>query len=189
MRFFNNKNSEKNSTQKLLWIDLEMTGLDVEKEVVIECAVIITDLNFQVLDTYETVVNQSQDYLSRMDDWNKEHHSKSGLLARIPFGKTPEQTEEDLLNLLKKHWPKIEKKDDRPILAGNSIAQDRLFLNKYFKKFSSELHYRMLDVSSWKIIFNYKFDLKYEKKNAHRALDDIRESIEELKYYLSYFEV
>ena len=93
-----------------------------------------------------------------------------------------------LLNLLKKHWPKVEKKDDRPILAGNSISQDRLFLNKYFKKFSGELHYRMLDVSSWKIIFNYKFDLKYEKKNAHRALDDIRESIEELKYYLSYFE-
>lgn len=189
MNFSNSKNSSHVSpSQKLLWIDLEMTGLDVDKEVIIECAAIVTDLEFQVLDTYETVVNQSQDYLARMDQWNQEHHSKSGLLAKIPFGKTPEQTEEDLLLLLKKHWPKIEKKEDRPILAGNSIAQDRLFLNKYFKKFAGELHYRMLDVSSWKIIFNQKYDIKHEKKNAHRALDDIRESIEELKFYLSYIE-
>lgn len=173
---------------KLFWIDLEMTGLDVEKEVVIECAVIITDMNFNVLDTYEAVVNQPKTFLDRMDDWNKNHHSKSGLLAKIPFGKTPDQVLEDLLNIVKKHWPKIEKKEDKPILAGNSIGQDRAFLNKYFKDFSDVLHYRMLDVSSWKIIFNNKYNLKYEKKNNHRALDDIKESIEELKYYLHHFD-
>ena len=172
--------------QKLFWIDLEMTGLDIEKEVVIECAVIITDYQFNVLDTYEAVVNQSRNYLDRMDDWNREHHAKSGLTAKVPFGKTPEQVEEDLLNILRKHWPKIEKKEDKPILAGNSIGQDRLFLDKYFKRFAGELHYRMLDVSSWKIIFNHKFGKKYEKKNNHRALEDIKESIEEMKFYLSH---
>lgn len=171
---------------KLFWVDLEMTGLDVEKEAIIEVAALITDMDFNILDTYEAIVNQPQSILSRMDDWNKDHHSKSGLLAKIPFGKDPNQVEEDLCNLLKKHWPKIEKKDDKPILAGNSIAQDRLFLNKYFTKLSSELHYRMLDVSSWKIIFHNKFNLRYEKKNAHRALDDILESVEELKFYLKH---
>lgn len=163
-----------------------MTGLDVNKEVVIECAVVVTDLNLNALDSYETVVNQPRTYLDAMDDWNKEHHSKSGLLAKIPFGKTPEELEEDLQKLIKKHWPKIEKKDDKPVLAGNSIAQDKLFLEKYFKSISDQLHYRVLDVTSWKIIYNNLYNLKYEKKNAHRAVDDILESIEELKYYLKF---
>lgn len=163
-----------------------MTGLDVEKEAIIEVAVLITDMDFNILDSYEAIVNQPQSILAKMDDWNKDHHGKSGLLAKIPFGKDPNQVEEDLCNLLNKHWPKIEKKDDRPILAGNSIAQDRMFINKYFTKFASSLHYRMLDVSSWKIIFQNKFNLKYEKKNAHRALDDIKESVEELKFYIKH---
>lgn len=165
---------------------MEMTGLDIDKEVVIECAVIVTDLKFNVLDTYETVVNQPQTYLDRMDDWNREHHTKSGLLAKIPRGKSPDQVEEDLLNLIKKHWPKIEKKDDKPIMAGNSIMQDRLFINKYFKKLGDTIHYRMLDVSSWKIVYNNMYGLRYEKKNNHRALDDIQESIAELKFYLQH---
>ncbi len=174
------------SQTKLFWIDLEMTGLDVEKEVIIECAVVITDYNFTVLDTYHSIINQPSTYLDRMDQWNREHHGASGLLQKIPFGETPEKVEQDLLDLLKKHWPKIEKKEERPILAGNSVMQDRMFLDKYFKDFAKVLHYRQLDVSSWKIIYNNKFGLKYEKKNAHRALDDILESIEEMKHYLKY---
>jgi oligoribonuclease len=174
---------------KLFWIDLEMTGLDVDKEVVIECAALITDYDFRILETYETVVNQPNTYIARMDDWNREHHTKSGLVAKIPFGKTPDQVEEDLINLMKRHWPDVDKKEDRPILAGSSIGQDRLFLNKYFHRFADNLHYRMLDVTSWKIIFNHKFDIKYQKTNAHRALDDIKESIEELKFYLRHFDI
>jgi len=177
------------SKKKLFWIDLEMTGLDVEKEVIIECAALITDWEFTVLDRYEAVVNQPNSFLEKMDDWNRDHHTKSGLVQKIPFGKTPDQVEEDLLLLLKKHWPKIEKKEDKPILAGNSIAQDRLFITKYFKKLDSQLHYRMLDVSSWKIVFNELYSLKYEKKNAHRALDDIEESVAELKFYLSHMHI
>lgn len=171
--------------KKLFWIDMEMTGLDVQKEVIIEVAAIITDLDFKPLETYEVVVNQPQTYLDRMDDWNKDHHTKSGLVAKIPRGKPLHEVEEELIRLVNKHWPKIEKKEDKVILAGNSIMQDRLFIDKYMPKFASLLHYRILDVSSWKIIFNNKYNLKHEKTNSHRALTDIQESIDELKFYLS----
>lgn len=163
-----------------------MTGLDVDKEVIIEIACIVTDADFKVLDTYEAVLNQPQTYLNNMDDWNRKHHGESGLLQKIPKGKQPAEVEDDLMKLVLKHWPKSEKKEERPILAGNSIMQDRLFLQKTFKDFSARLHYRQVDVTSWKIIFNEKFNVKYEKKNSHRALNDIVESIEELKFYLTH---
>lgn len=170
------------STLKLLWIDLEMSGLDVEKEVIIEVAALVTDFDFKVYDTYEAVVRQPPQYLENMDEWNKKHHGESGLLAKIPSGSDPAKVEQDLCALVKKHFAGTSN-DSRPILCGNSIAQDRLFINKYFKNLASLLHYRMLDVSSWKIVMNSKYNRKYEKKNTHRALDDILESIEELKYY------
>lgn len=170
---------------KLLWIDLEMTGLDINKEVIIEVACIVTDLNFKELETFETVVKQPQHYLDQMDTWNTEHHGKSGLTAKVPHGMEPDAVEFRLLSIIERHFPEAKTdKKYRPILAGNSIAQDRLFIDKYFTKLSEKLHYRMLDVSSWKIIFNNKFEKVYKKQNAHRALDDIRESIGELRYYL-----
>ena len=166
---------------KLFWVDLEMTGLDVENEVVIECAVVVTDMNFNSLDSFHAVLKQPQKYLDGMDDWNKKHHKESGLTDQVSKGMDPSKVEEELCRLLDKHFSK-----ERAMIAGNSIAQDRLFINKYFKKFSSRLHYRMLDVSSWKIIFKEKYKISYEKKNAHRALDDIQESINELKHYLTF---
>ncbi len=172
---------------KLLWIDLEMTGLDVNKEVIIEAACIVTDLNFKEIETFETVVKQPQSYLDAMDAWNKEHHGKSGLTAKVPTGMLPDAVEFHLISIIDRHFP--ESKTDRqkrPILAGNSISQDRLFIDKYFTKLSDRLHYRMVDVSSWKVLFNNKFDKYYKKQNAHRALDDIRESIGELRYYLDH---
>ena len=173
------------SATKLFWIDLEMTGLDVEKEVIIECAVLITDFDFKVLDSYETVVQQPQHYIDQMDDWNKKHHRDSGLTAKIPFGVHPEEVEHHLMSMVKKHF----KNEDRPVLAGNSVAQDRLFIDKYWPGFGALLHYRTMDVSSWKVIFNSKYNIKYEKKNAHRALDDIEESIAELQFYLKYLKL
>lgn len=181
--------SPQNPDQKLIWIDLEMTGLDVEKEVIIEVATIITDFNFKIYDEFECVVNQPQSYLDRMDDWNKKHHGESGLIAKIPHGLQPEMVEERLIKMLKKYFPGDLPKGQRPVLAGNSIMQDRLFINKYFPDFAALLHYRMLDVTSWKIIMNTKYGIKHEKKNSHRALDDIRESIAEMKTYLSYIKV
>lgn len=171
--------------QKLLWLDMEMTGLEVNKEVIIEVACIVTDLNFKELETFETVVKQPQHYLDNMDAWNTEHHGKSGLTAKVPTGMEPSAVEFRLLAMIDRHFPEADKdKKFKPILAGNSIMQDRLFIDKYFPKVADKLHYRMLDVSSWKIIFNNKLDLMYKKQNAHRALDDIRESIGELRYYL-----
>ncbi len=171
--------------EKLLWLDMEMTGLDVNKEVVIEVACIITDLNFKEIETFETVVKQPQSYLDKMDEWNTEHHGKSGLTAKVPFGMEPSAVEYKLTSMIDTHFPNWQKdKKYRPILAGNSIAQDKLFIDTYFKKVSERLHYRVLDVSSWKIIFNSKFNYFYKKQNAHRALDDIRESIGELRFYM-----
>lgn len=168
----------------LLWLDLEMTGLDVEKEVIIEVGAIITDLDFHPVAEYETVVKQPQSYLDKMDEWNREHHGKSGLLAKIPYGKDPHLVEEELGQLIDQHFSK----EERVVLAGNSIGQDRLFINKYFTKLAERLHYRMLDVTSWKLIFKNKFQLEPEKQNGHRALDDIKESIEELQFYLQYIQ-
>lgn len=176
---------KKDKVEKLLWLDMEMTGLDVNKEVVIEVACIVTDLNFREYEAFETVVKQPQIYIDRMDAWNKEHHAKSGLTAKIPNGIEPENLEYRLLDIIDRHFPEG-KTNPRmmPIIAGNSITQDRLFIDKYFPKFAARLHYRMLDVSSWKIIFSNKFGFDYKKMNSHRALDDIRESIGELRAYM-----
>lgn len=170
---------------------MEMTGLDVEKEVVIEVAAIITgatskDNWLDPLDQYHAVVKQPSHYLEAMDDWNRSHHKESGLVDLIPSGKEPFAVEQELIALIDKHFtPK-----DRVILAGNSIGQDRLFINKYFKKFAERLHYRMLDVSSLKILFNNFYQISYSKKESrHRALGDIQESINELKKYLSFVQV
>lgn len=162
-----------------------MTGLSVDTEVIIETAAIVTDAQFKELSTFEAVVKQPQIYLDRMDDWNKKHHSESGLVAKIPNGRDPLDVQTDLSQLVTEFFPN---KKAKPILAGNSIGQDRLFINKYFPDFAQQLHYRMLDVTSWKIIFNSR-NIEFKKKNKHRALDDIRESIEELKFYISHFKI
>lgn len=169
---------------KLLWVDLEMTGLEVKHERIIEVAAIVSDLNFNELAEYHAIVKQDKEFLDAMDDWNKKTHGESGLLAKVPAGKEPELVEMDLINLVQTHFG-----DDKPILAGNSIMQDRLFIDEYMKTFSPLLHYRMLDVSSWKILFVNRFGKKYEKKGSHRATDDIRESMAELQFYLQFIKI
>ena len=173
--------------ENLFWIDMDMSGLDLDKEVIIEVACIVTDMNFRELDCFETVVKQPQAYLDNMDAWNTEHHKKSGLTAKVPLGMEPDMVEAKLVDMIDRHFP--QSKTDlkkRPILAGNSIMQDRIFIDKYFKNLSARLHYRMVDVSSFKIVMTNKFEIEYKKKNSHRALDDIRESIGELRYYLDH---
>lgn len=170
----------------LIWFDMEMTGLNVETERPIEVACIITDFEFKELATYESVIKQPQEILDRMDDWNKTHHGESGLLDKIPKGKDMSVVEKDLVDMISWYFP-----DGRgsAVLAGNSIMQDRLFIEKYFKDVARLLHYRMLDVTAWKIIFKDKLKTEYKKKNQHRALDDVRESMDELKFYLQYVKV
>lgn len=169
------------SGAQLLWLDMEMTGLDVEKEVPIEVAAIVTGWDMNPIDQYYAVIKQPQKYLNAMDDWNKKHHGESGLTAAIATGKEPGVVDEELAAFIKKHfWA------GPAILAGNSIGQDRLFIKRYLPKTESCLHYRMVDVTSFKVLYNGMFNLKFKKQDAHRALDDIRESIAELKYYLSF---
>ena len=176
-------NDGKKNPTKLFWIDLEMTGLDVEKEVIIEAAAVITDLKFNTLGQYHAIVKQPQKYLDAMDDWNKTHHKASGLVDKIPEGKEPQVVEQELINFINKSYSA----DEKPVLCGNSISQDRLFITKYWAKLNQRLHYRMLDVSSWKIVMNTIYQKVYHKNNTHRAVDDILESIGELKFYLSFF--
>ena len=165
---------------KLLWIDMEMSGLDVTREVILEVAAIVTDLELAELEGYEAVVKQPQSYLDAMDEWNRKHHGESGLTARVPQGREPQLVEDDLIRLTARHF------DERPIIAGNSIAQDRLFIERQLPRLAAKLHYRMLDVTSWKIMMNARFGVDYPKRKAHRALDDIRESIGELRFYLQH---
>ncbi|MDX9730804.1 MAG: oligoribonuclease [Bdellovibrionales bacterium] len=166
---------------KMLWLDMEMTGLDVEREVPIEVAGIIVDLNFNELETYHAVIRQPQERLDGMDNWNKEHHGASGLLALIPNGQDMAAVERDLIQFVDRHF-----QGEPAVLCGNSIGQDRLFINKYFPQLNRKLHYRMLDVTSWKVVFQTLYGIKFDKKNTHRAVDDIRESIAELRHYMRF---
>lgn len=168
------------SKKKLLWIDMEMTGLNPEKEVIIEVAAIITDFDLKEIATYHAIVKQPQSYLDGMDEWNTTHHGKSGLTAAVPNGREPSLVESELIALIDR-----EMGSEPAIIAGNSISQDRAFINKHFLTLAARLHYRMLDVTAWKIMMNEKYSVKYAKKGAHRAIDDIRESLDEMKLYLA----
>ena len=170
--------------EKLLWIDMEMTGLNVEKEVPIEIAAIITDINLKELETYHAIIKQPKGVLDAMDEWNTEHHGASGLTAQVPNGTPPEAVEKAMMSFVDRHFH-----GERAVIAGNSIGQDRLFINRFFPLLNVKLHYRMLDVTSWKIMMNARFKLKFEKQNSHRAIDDIRESIAELAFYLAHVKV
>lgn len=164
------------------WVDLEMSGLDVAACRILEVAAVVTDSNFKPLEEYHSVVFQSQAVLDSMDAWCTENHGKSGLTAAVAKGKPEAQVEKELLALIDRHFPAKE----RPILCGNSIGQDRKFIDIYMRDLSQKLHYRMLDVTSFKVVFQDKFKIHYDKKGSHRALGDIHESIAELSHYLEF---
>ncbi len=168
--------------KKQLWMDLEMTGLDENIHKIIEIAAIVTDVNGKPLDEYHQVVYQPKEALDLMDDWCVKTHGSSGLTEQIPNGKPLEEVEEELVKFLSKNF----ERNQRPVLAGNSIWNDRKFIDKYLPRISKRLHYRMIDVSSFKEVFREKWGLKVEKNNSHRATDDILDSIKELKEYLTY---
>ena len=160
-----------------------MTGLDPEVERIIEIATIVTDSQLNIVEEGPVlVIRQEQALFDAMDDWNTSHHSASGLLDRIAeSGVSEAEAEQQTLEFVRKHV-------DANIapLCGNSIGQDRRFLVKYMPTLEAYLHYRNIDVSSVKeLALRWKPDVAagFEKKGAHRAIDDIRESINELKHY------
>lgn len=162
---------------------MEMTGLDVTKERIIEVAAIVTDQHFNELEHYESVVFQEQSFIDNMDEWNTTQHNKSGLVPKIASAPKQDIVEKELCDLVKKYFPK-----DKAIIAGNSIGQDRKFIKAYMTDLEELLHYRLLDVTSWKLIMGPRFGVEYEKKESHRALDDIKESIAELKTFIDFIE-
>ena len=178
-----NKNDNDFKMEKIVWIDLEMTGLCPQTDVIIEVAAIVTDKNFKELDSYHNVVKQERKYLEAMDAWNQRCHRKSGLYDLVSQGKSLHHVEQDIVSLLESHF----QLEDKIVLAGNCIYQDRNFIRRYMPGLDKKLYYRMLDVTAWKLIAQQKGYL-FEKENKHRALEDTRESIRELIYYLKNIE-
>jgi oligoribonuclease len=177
-----NQNWFSDLPEKLLWVDLEMTGLEVTKDVIIEIAAEVTDFNFTTLASYEACIKQPDNILGSMNQWAMEHHAKSGLIEKIKlYGKTENDVIHELIGFINGQF------NDKPaILAGNSIHNDRNFIRQWWPEVDKLLHYRMLDVSSFKIVMQAKYGLFYDKKEVHRAFDDIQASIAELQYYLSW---
>lgn len=168
---------------KLLWMDLEMTGLDPEKDRILEVAAIATDMDFNEAANYQAVVRVPEELMEeRMvgEFWEKNTKSRDALKAQNTEGKPVEEVEKELLKLIDDNF------GDEVYLAGNSIHQDRKFIEREMPELNKRLHYRMLDVSAWKIYFENAKKQKFMKPENHRALDDINGSIEELKWYLTF---
>jgi oligoribonuclease len=171
----------------LIWMDLEMTGLDPETDVIIEMATIVTDSDLNILGEGPVLaVSQPEAKLAAMDEWNTTHHTQSGLVERVRNASVSErEAEAQTLAFIESHV----EKNTSP-LCGNTIWQDRRFLTRYMRTLEGYLHYRNIDVSSLKeLVARWRPELLqgFTKTNQHTALADIRESIDELKYYREHF--
>ena len=173
--------------QNLIWLDCEMTGLDPEKERVIEIAVIVTSPDLAVrIDGPVLVIHQSDALLDSMDSWNKGTHGKSGLIERVKASTLTEAGAEDvLLDFVRRYV----KKGLSP-MCGNTISQDRRFLVKYLPRFEAYFHYRNIDVSTLKELakrWRPEVEKSFKKRQLHTALADVHESIDELQHYRDCF--
>ena len=171
-------------TDRLVWIDCEMTGLDLTKDALIEIACVVTDGELNALDAgLDVLIKPPAEALDGMDDVVREMHGSSGLLAALPDGLNLAEAQDLVLTYIRQHVPESRKVP----LCGNSIATDRAFLARDMPDLDSFLHYRMVDVSSIKELARRWYPRVYfaspEKHGGHRALADIRESIRELRYY------
>ena len=171
-------------SDRLVWIDCEMTGLDLGADALIEVAALVTDFELNVLgEGIDVIIKPSQESLDQMVEFVRSMHEKSGLLDELDGGTTLADAEEQVLAYIHEHCPE----GSRPPLAGNTVATDRAFLARDMQALESFLHYRIVDVSSIKELSRRWYPRAYfaapTKRGNHRALADIQESIEELRYY------
>ncbi len=175
----------------ILWLDLEMTGTDIINDVILEVAAIVTDWEFQEIATFEAVIRQDETLMqaqmakalnvwSGKSFWDENAEARDGLFAQNQHGQPQKDVEQALVTFIADTF-----EPNQPVyLAGNSIHNDRRFIAKYMPELDAKLHYRMLDVTAWKLVFENKLHAKFALPKSHRALDDIRRSIKELEYYL-----
>ena len=173
--------------QQLIWIDLEMTGLNPDIDVIIEIATVVTDKDLNILAQGPVLaVYQSDQILANMDEWNQKHHGASGLINRVKSSRINDIEAERLTIEFLKQWVP----ENTSPICGNSIGQDRRFLYRYMPKLEAYFHYRNIDVSTLKeLAARWAPEVKegFNKESTHQALDDIIESIEELRYYRENF--
>ncbi|PID38295.1 MAG: oligoribonuclease [Proteobacteria bacterium] len=174
----------KETDDRMVWIDLEMSGLDPDKERVLEMALLVTDGALEIIaEGPEVVLKQDDALLEGMDAWNRKHHGESGLIERVRASEVDDAAADALaVEFLRAHCP-----EGRCPLAGSSVHQDRRFISRYLPRLDNYLNYRLVDVSSVKELVRRWLPTIYarrpEKRGLHRAMDDIRESIDELRYY------
>ncbi len=171
----------------LVWIDLEMTGLDPDKDLIIEIATIVTDAHLNIVAEGPVLaIHQSDEVLNGMDEWNTRTHGKTGLTERVRNTTTTvEEAEQQTIDFISQYCVR-----NKSPLCGNTICQDRRFMFRHMPKLEAWVHYRNLDVSVLKeLAKRWRPEVLdgFEKKNTHKALDDIRESIEELRHYREVF--
>lgn len=168
---------------KLLWLDLEMTGLDPKEDVILEVAAEVTDFNFKTLGSFEARVTHPKELVAarmQANVWWKDYpENRDDFLSNLAEAPSSDEVEDELIAFVAQHFG-----DEPAILAGNSIHNDKKFIEAWWPRLDLKLHYRMLDVSSFKIWMQGKNHQEYTKKDVHRAFDDIQASIAELQFYL-----
>lgn len=174
------------NNSRLVWMDLEMTGLDIQKDKICEIATIITDFDLNIIATGpDIVIHLSDEEIAVMDEWCTKTFTENGLIEKIKSSTaTLQQAEAETLNFIKQHCP-----PQTSPLCGNSVYNDRMFLKKFMKELNEYLHYRLIDVSTIKELYKrWKPEAAmFEKKKLHTAVEDIKESIAELKFYRQNF--
>ena len=175
------------SVDNLIWVDMEMTGLDPERDVVIEIATVITDSQLNTLAEGPVIaIHQDDAVLAAMDEWNTTHHTQSGLVERVRASAQDEHSATRHTLAFLEQWVP----PGASPMCGNSICQDRRFMARYMPELEAYFHYRNLDVSTLKILMQRwrpELEAGIRKSAAHLALADIRESIEEMRYYREHF--